>query len=116
MTVALPSLKIPVNLNRCLVSAYITFVGLRVSSVILKLVHPLAKGIGARWVWSRGRRYLVYMKLDPVKVAWIIRQKQTRVPSIEIAHAMSVSERRVQRLWSAYRATGEVPSLKRPGR
>src|SRR5438128_2785927 len=85
-------------------------------SVILKLVHPLAKGIGARWVWSRGRRYLVYMKLDPVKVAWIIRRKETGVLTSEIAHAMSVSERRVQRLWSAYRATGEVPSLKRPGR
>ena len=86
------------------------------ASVILKLVHPLAKGIGARWVWSRGRRYLVYMKLDPVKVAWIIRRKETGVLTSEIAHAMSVSERRVQRLWSAYRATGEVPSLKRPGR
>src|SRR3989454_10387987 len=86
------------------------------ASVILKLVHPLAKGIGARWVWSRGRRYLVYMKLDPVKVAWIIRRKETGVLTSEIAHAMSVSERRVQRLWSAYRATGEVPSLKIPGR
>ena len=53
----------------------------------LQLVYPLASRIRARWVWSRGRRYLVYMKLDPVKVAWIIRQKETRVPNIEIAHA-----------------------------
>jgi len=97
-------------------SELLRFARPRRGSVILKLVHPLAKRIGARWVWSRGRRYLVYMKLDPMKVAWIIRQKQARVPSIEIAHAMSVSERRVQRLWSAYRATGEIPSLKRPGR
>jgi putative transposase len=86
------------------------------ASVILKLVHPLAKGIGARWVWSRGRRYRVYMKLDPVKVAWIITQKETGALNSEIARAMGVSERRVQRLWSVYRATGEVPSLKRPGR
>jgi putative transposase len=72
--------------------------------------------MGARWVWSRGRRYLVYMKLDPVKVAWIIRQKETGVHNSEIACAVNVSERRVQRLWSLYRATGEVPTLKRPGR
>ena len=56
------------------------------------------------------------MKLDPVKVAWIIRQKETGALNSEIAHAMNVSERRVHGLWSAYRATGEVPSLKRPGR
>src|SRR5437870_13918394 len=86
------------------------------SSVILKLVHPLAKGIGARWVWSRGRRYLVYMKLDPVKVGWIIRRKETGVLTSEIAHAMSVSERRVQGLWSGYRGTGAVASVKGPGR
>jgi putative transposase len=56
------------------------------------------------------------MKLDPVKVAWIITQKETGALNSEIARAMGVSERRVQRLWSVYRATGEVPSLKRPGR
>ncbi|HVC27257.1 MAG TPA: IS481 family transposase, partial [Nitrososphaerales archaeon] len=56
------------------------------------------------------------MKLDPVKVAWIVAQKETGAPSSEIARAMDVSERRVQRLWSVHRATGEVPALKRPGR
>ncbi len=66
-------------------------------SVILKLLHPLASTIGARWVWSRGRRYLVYMKLDPVKVAWIIRQKEAGAPNSAIASAMSVSERRSHR-------------------
>src|SRR2546426_11152473 len=86
------------------------------ASVILKLVHPLAKGIGARWVWSRGRRYLVYMKLDPVKVAWIIRRKEAGAPNSAIASAMSVSERRVQSIWSVYRATGSIPELGRPGR
>lgn len=85
-------------------------------SVILKLLHPLAKSIGARWVWSRGRRYCVYMKLDPVKVAWIVRQKETGAPNSAIAGAMNVSERRVQSLWSVYRATGKVPLLRRPGR
>ena len=85
-------------------------------SVFLKLLHPIASTIGARWVWNRGRRYLVYMKLDPLKVAWIIRQKEAGAPNSEIARAMDVSERRVQSLLSAYRATGGVPELKRPGR
>ncbi|MDG6940189.1 MAG: hypothetical protein JRN39_07300 [Nitrososphaerota archaeon] len=62
------------------------------------------------------RRYLVYMKLDPVKVAWTIRQKENGAPNQGIAHAMDISERRVQELWSSYRATGEIPWLKRPGR
>jgi putative transposase len=56
------------------------------------------------------------MKLDPVKVTWIIRQKEVGARNREIAQAVDVSERRVQGLWSAYRATGEIPSLKRPGR
>ena len=56
------------------------------------------------------------MKLDPLKVAWIIRQKEAGALNPEIAGAMNVSERRVQTLWSAYRATGELPSLGRPGR
>jgi hypothetical protein len=56
------------------------------------------------------------VKLDPVKVAWIITQKETGATNSEIARAMNVSERRVQSLWSDYKATGEVPALKRPGR
>src|SRR2546428_4881805 len=116
MTVALPSLKIPVNLNRCLVSAYITFVAILGDSIILKLVHPLAQTTGARWVWSRGIRYHIYMKLDPVKVEWILRQKEKGVRNRTIAGSMNVSVRRVQELWSAYSATGSVPELKRPGR
>jgi hypothetical protein len=76
------------------------------ASIILQLVYPLAKGIGARWVWSRGRRYRVYMKLDPVKVTWIIAQKETGALNSEIARGMGVSERRVQSLWSATK--GEI--------
>lgn len=69
-----------------------------------------------RWIWSRGRRYLVYVKLDPVKVAWIIRQKEKGERNSVIAGAMKVSVRRVQRLYSSYRATGLIPELKKPGR
>ncbi|MGI0092101.1 MAG: hypothetical protein ACREBS_10360, partial [Nitrososphaerales archaeon] len=42
-------------------------------SVILKLVYPLVNSIRARWIWNRGKGYFVYGKLDPIKVAWIIR-------------------------------------------
>jgi putative transposase len=84
--------------------------------VILKLVHPLASRIRARWVWSRGRRYLVYVKLDPVKVAWIIRQGEIGVENDAIARSVGVSVRRVQELYSSYRKTGAIPELGRPGR
>ncbi len=85
-------------------------------SIILKLVHPLAKTLGARWVWSRGHRYHIYMKLDPVKVEWILRRKEKGASNGTIADSMNISVRRVQELWSAHRATGTLPVLKRPGR
>jgi putative transposase len=56
------------------------------------------------------------MKLDPVKVEWIIRQKENGTKNSVIASSMGVSVRRVQRLYSMYRTTGTVPELKRPGR
>ena len=56
------------------------------------------------------------MKLDPVKVERIVRQKEKGTRNATIADSMKVSVRRVQRLWPAYRATGKVPELKRPGR
>ena len=56
------------------------------------------------------------MKLDPVKVEWIVRQKEKGVRNREIAGPMKVSVRRVQELWSAYRTAGILPELKRPGR
>src|SRR5438128_10507992 len=86
-------------------------------SVILQLVYPLASRIRARWVWSRGRRYLVYMKLDPVKVAWIVREKEKRrLTNQVIADRMGVSPVWVKKLWRRYRIHGETPLLGKPGR
>lgn len=65
---------------------------------------------------GQGKRYHVYMKLDPVKVEWIVRQKEKGIRNATIAGSMKVCVRRVQRLWSAYSSTGAVPVLKRPGR
>ena len=50
------------------------------------------------------------MKLDPVKVTWIIRQKENGTRNSVIADTMKVSVRRVQRLYSVYRATGLINS------
>ena len=57
------------------------------------------------------------MKLDPVKVGWIIRQKERgTIKNSVTASTMEVSVRRVQRLYSSYRRTGMLPELKMPGR
>jgi len=89
-----------------------------ISSVILQLVYPLVDRIRARWIWSRGGRYLVYGKLDPVKVAWIIHEKEKgEVTNLVIAQRMGVSEIWVMKLWRRYRVEGRaIPTLKRPGR
>ena len=86
-------------------------------SIILKLVYPLVSRIGARWIWSRGERCLVIGKLDPVKVAWIIREKERRqLTNRVIAERMGVSAIWVLKLWRRYRAEGKVPELGKPGR
>jgi hypothetical protein len=43
-----------------------------ISYLILELVHPLVSRTRSRWIWSRGKRYLVIAKLGSVKIAWII--------------------------------------------
>ena len=87
-----------------------------VFSIILKLVHPLTERIRSRWVWNRGKRYHVMAKLDPVKIAWIIRQKENGVHNQEIACTMEVSTRWIQKIYSRYNSTGIIPILKQPGR
>jgi len=56
------------------------------------------------------------VKLDPVKVTWIIRQKENGTRNSVIADTMKVSVRRVQKLYSSYRITGLIPKLKKPSR
>jgi len=57
------------------------------------------------------------MKLDPVKVEWVVRQKEKgMIDNRTIADSVHVSVRRIQKLWSSYRTTGTLPKLKRPGR
>lgn len=57
------------------------------------------------------------MKLDPVKVAWIVRQKEKGVlTSQTIADRMGVSEVWVKKLWRRYRTEGRVPELRKAGR
>lgn len=85
--------------------------------VFLKLVYPLVSRIRARWVWSKRKRCFVYMKLDPVKIAWIIHEKERKeLTTRAIAGRMGVSAIRVKVLWRRYRESGQVPLLRRPGR
>lgn len=57
------------------------------------------------------------MKLDPVKVAWIVRQKEKgRLTNRAIAEGVGVSPVWVKKLWRRYRTEGKVPELRRPGR
>ncbi len=55
-------------------------------------------------------------KLDPVKVRYIVRQKEFGRSTKEIAAEMKVSGRWVQKLYTKYRKIREIPSLKKPGR
>ena len=55
-------------------------------------------------------------KLDPVKVGYIIRQKDLGKSTKEIAAEMKVSGRWVQKLYARYRKTWDIPTLKKPGR
>ena len=56
------------------------------------------------------------VKLDPVKVQWIIRQKEKGEHNEAIASSMKVSVRWVQELWSRYRRMSAIPELRKPGR
>ena len=55
-------------------------------------------------------------KLDPVKVSWIIRQKENGMNNADVANSMKISTRWVQKLYSRYRNSGNIPVLRRPGR
>ncbi len=56
------------------------------------------------------------MKLDPVKVEWIVKERLKGRKNMAVASSMGVSTRRVQEILSEYRRTKEVPPLRRPGR
>ena len=55
-------------------------------------------------------------KLDPVKVSWIIRQKENGMNNADVANSMNISTRWVQKLYSRYLNSGNIPVLRRPGR
>ena len=56
------------------------------------------------------------MKLDPVKVEWIVKERLKGRKNTVVASSMGVSTRRVQEILSEYRRTGAIPPLRRPGR
>jgi putative transposase len=56
------------------------------------------------------------VKLNERKIRWIIQQKLGGRGTGELALIQRVSRRRVEQLWQAYRRTGVLPALKKPGR
>ena len=85
-------------------------------SIILKLVHPIVSRLKSRYVWNRGKNHLVMQKLDPLKVSWIIRAKENGMRNTDVSSSMKISTRWVQKLYSRYRNSGEIPTLRKPGR
>jgi len=86
-------------------------------SIILQLVYPLVSRIRARWIWSRGERYHIYGKLDPAKIAWVIREKEKgQLTNRVIAERMGISQVWVKKLWRRYKIEQKVPELGKPGR
>lgn len=64
-----------------------------------------------------GHRHLRIMrKLDQSKIDWIIRQKGKGTPNRDIARAMDISVRHVQRIHAAYVLAGTAPILCDSGR
>ncbi len=56
-------------------------------------------------------------KLGPVKISWIIRQKESgRITTKVIAGTIGVSHGWVKKLRSRYKKEGTLPQLGRPGR
>lgn len=86
------------------------------SSIILKLVHPIISRLKSRYVWSRSKNHLVMQKLDPVKISWIIRAKENGMKNADVASSMKISQCWVQKLYSRYHNSGEIPILRKPGR
>ena len=56
------------------------------------------------------------VKLNERKIRWIIHEKLRGRGAGELALIQRVSRRRIEQLWQAYRRTGVLPALKKPGR
>ena len=55
-------------------------------------------------------------KLDPVKISWINRAKENGMNNADVADSMKISTRWVQKLYSRYRNSGVIPTLRKSGR
>jgi putative transposase len=56
------------------------------------------------------------VKLSERKIRWIVQEKLRGMGTSELALIQRVSRRRIEQFWQAYRRTGIVPALKKPGR
>ncbi len=64
----------------------------------------------------RGYRGIPMVKLDENKIRWIIQSKNEKVKNLDISVILKITPRRVQQVYSQYKKTKKIPTLKRPGR
>ena len=57
----------------------------------------------------------LWVKLNDRKVRWLIQEKRKGRGSGELALMQKISRRRVEQLWQAYRLTGAILTLQKPG-
>ena len=60
---------------------------------------------------SKLGRMVQDMKLNKMKVRYILRQNRKRVPTKKIARDVKVSQRKVQQIIKEYKETGQEPVL-----
>ena len=54
--------------------------------------------------------------LEQRQIEWIIKSRSEGKKNLDIANVQGISVRRVQQLYSAYRKSGSIPVLRKPGR
>jgi len=95
---------------------------LQVDSLIPILFHPLRRinnlirktRLSEFWL-SLWRKY-GHGVLEQRQIEWIVKARNEGKKNIDIANVQGVSVRRVQQLYSAYRRSGSIPVLRKPGR
>ncbi len=81
-----------------------------------KLFHPLTRRASFPYYRMRGYRGIPMVKLDENKIRWIIQSKNEKVKNLDISVILKITPRRVQQVYSQYKKTKKIPTLKRPGR
>jgi len=83
---------------------------------VRKLVRPKFKRLAKEYFVLYRSRKPVRARLEKRQIDHIIRECRKGRRTSYVAEEMRISQRRVQQIWAAYRATGRPPEPQRPGR